>query len=110
MKFLWFHLMPHTRLPEDFAEKHPSVWVDIDPDLLDRPGGAGDPDVVAEDVDRPQGCHDVLEELVHVDRLGDVAPCEADAVREVVSLTGKVGHVYPGAGLEECIDHGASDA
>jgi len=35
MKLLWFHLMPHTRLPEDFAEKHSSVWVDIDPGLLD---------------------------------------------------------------------------
>ncbi|MFP8877216.1 MAG: flavin-dependent oxidoreductase, partial [Myxococcota bacterium] len=35
MKLLWFHLMPHTRLPEDFAEKHPSVWVDVDPGLLD---------------------------------------------------------------------------
>ncbi len=35
MKQLWFHLMPYTRLPEDFAEKHPSVWVDIDSRLFD---------------------------------------------------------------------------
>ncbi len=35
MKLLWFHLMPYTELPEDFAEKHPSIWVDIDPGLFD---------------------------------------------------------------------------
>jgi len=35
MKLLWFHLMPYTRLPEDFAERHPSVWVDIDSRLFD---------------------------------------------------------------------------
>jgi alkanesulfonate monooxygenase SsuD/methylene tetrahydromethanopterin reductase-like flavin-dependent oxidoreductase (luciferase family) len=35
MKVLWFHLMPYTRLPEDFREKHPSVWVDIDSRLFD---------------------------------------------------------------------------
>jgi len=27
--------MPYTRLPDDFAEKHPSVWVDIDSRLFD---------------------------------------------------------------------------
>ena len=27
--------MPYTDLPEDFAEQHPSVWVDIDPGLFD---------------------------------------------------------------------------
>jgi alkanesulfonate monooxygenase SsuD/methylene tetrahydromethanopterin reductase-like flavin-dependent oxidoreductase (luciferase family) len=35
MKLLWFHLMPYTDLPDDFKEKHPSVWVDIDPRLFD---------------------------------------------------------------------------
>jgi alkanesulfonate monooxygenase SsuD/methylene tetrahydromethanopterin reductase-like flavin-dependent oxidoreductase (luciferase family) len=35
MKLLWFHLMPYTDLPEDFQQKHPSVWVDIDPALFD---------------------------------------------------------------------------
>jgi alkanesulfonate monooxygenase SsuD/methylene tetrahydromethanopterin reductase-like flavin-dependent oxidoreductase (luciferase family) len=35
MKLLWFHLMPYTRLPEDFASTHPSVWVDIDSRLFD---------------------------------------------------------------------------
>ncbi len=29
MKFLWFHLMPYTELPDDFREHNPSVWVDI---------------------------------------------------------------------------------
>ena len=28
MKLLWFHLMPYTELPDDFREKHPSVWRD----------------------------------------------------------------------------------
>ena len=35
MKLLWFHLMPYTELPDDFKEKHPSVWVDIDSRLFD---------------------------------------------------------------------------
>ena len=35
MKCMWFHLMPYTELPEDFKEKHPSVWVDIHSSLFD---------------------------------------------------------------------------
>jgi alkanesulfonate monooxygenase SsuD/methylene tetrahydromethanopterin reductase-like flavin-dependent oxidoreductase (luciferase family) len=35
MKLMSFHLMPYTKLPQDFAEKHGSVWVDIDPKLFD---------------------------------------------------------------------------
>jgi alkanesulfonate monooxygenase SsuD/methylene tetrahydromethanopterin reductase-like flavin-dependent oxidoreductase (luciferase family) len=35
MKFMWFHLMPYTELPEDFREAHPSVWVDIHSSLFD---------------------------------------------------------------------------
>ena len=35
MKLLWFHLMPYTQLPDDFAQRHASVWVDIDPALFD---------------------------------------------------------------------------
>jgi alkanesulfonate monooxygenase SsuD/methylene tetrahydromethanopterin reductase-like flavin-dependent oxidoreductase (luciferase family) len=35
MKLCWFHLMPYTELPDDFAEKHPCVWVDIDSRLFD---------------------------------------------------------------------------
>src|SRR5262245_10158170 len=34
MKLLWFHLMPYTDLPDDFAERYGSVWVDIDPALF----------------------------------------------------------------------------
>ena len=30
MKLLWFHLMPYPDLPDDFQEKHDSVWIDID--------------------------------------------------------------------------------
>jgi alkanesulfonate monooxygenase SsuD/methylene tetrahydromethanopterin reductase-like flavin-dependent oxidoreductase (luciferase family) len=32
---MWFHLMPYTELPDDFREKHPSVWVDIHSSLFD---------------------------------------------------------------------------
>jgi alkanesulfonate monooxygenase SsuD/methylene tetrahydromethanopterin reductase-like flavin-dependent oxidoreductase (luciferase family) len=39
MKLLWFHLMPYTDLPDDFKERHPSVWVDIDPGLFDPAKG-----------------------------------------------------------------------
>jgi alkanesulfonate monooxygenase SsuD/methylene tetrahydromethanopterin reductase-like flavin-dependent oxidoreductase (luciferase family) len=35
MKFMWFHLMPYTELPEDFHDTHPSVWVDIHSSLFD---------------------------------------------------------------------------
>ncbi len=35
MKFMWFHLMPYTELPDDFREKHASVWVDIHSSLFD---------------------------------------------------------------------------
>src|SRR5579872_515925 len=35
MKFMWFHLMPYTELPEDFRDAHPSVWVDIHSSLFD---------------------------------------------------------------------------
>ncbi len=35
MKLLWFHLMPYTELPEDFAQQHRSVWVDIHSSLFD---------------------------------------------------------------------------
>ena len=35
MKLMWFHLMPYTELPEDFRQKHPSVWVDIHSSLFD---------------------------------------------------------------------------
>jgi alkanesulfonate monooxygenase SsuD/methylene tetrahydromethanopterin reductase-like flavin-dependent oxidoreductase (luciferase family) len=35
MKLCLFHLMPWTDLPADFAERYPSVWVDVDPTLFD---------------------------------------------------------------------------
>jgi len=35
MKFTWFNLMPWPYLPDDFREKHHSVWVDIDQRLFD---------------------------------------------------------------------------
>jgi alkanesulfonate monooxygenase SsuD/methylene tetrahydromethanopterin reductase-like flavin-dependent oxidoreductase (luciferase family) len=35
MKVMWFHLMPYTELPDDFRQKHPSVWVDIHSSLFD---------------------------------------------------------------------------
>ena len=35
MKPMWFHLMLHTELPEDFNRKHPSVRVDIHSSLFD---------------------------------------------------------------------------
>jgi alkanesulfonate monooxygenase SsuD/methylene tetrahydromethanopterin reductase-like flavin-dependent oxidoreductase (luciferase family) len=39
MKALWFHLMPYQDLPDDFKEKHPSVWVSIDRHLFDSTRG-----------------------------------------------------------------------
>ena len=39
MKCHWFHLMPYQDLPEDFKEKHPSVWVDVSSELFDPARG-----------------------------------------------------------------------
>jgi alkanesulfonate monooxygenase SsuD/methylene tetrahydromethanopterin reductase-like flavin-dependent oxidoreductase (luciferase family) len=35
MKFTWFNLMPWPYLPDDFRQKHRSVWVDIPGSLYD---------------------------------------------------------------------------
>lgn len=35
MKFTWFNLMPWPYLPDDFREKHRSVWVDLPSSLYD---------------------------------------------------------------------------
>ena len=35
MKSHFFHLMPYKHLPEDFARRHPSVWVDVPSSLYD---------------------------------------------------------------------------
>jgi alkanesulfonate monooxygenase SsuD/methylene tetrahydromethanopterin reductase-like flavin-dependent oxidoreductase (luciferase family) len=35
VKFTWFNLMPWPYLPDDFRQKHRSVWVDIDSKLFD---------------------------------------------------------------------------
>ena len=41
MRFTWFNLMPWPDLPEDFREKHHSVWVDLDSRLYDPVRGHG---------------------------------------------------------------------
>ena len=35
MKVSWFQLMPYRFLPDDFEEKHSSVWVDVPSELFD---------------------------------------------------------------------------
>ncbi|HVP29040.1 MAG TPA: LLM class flavin-dependent oxidoreductase [Myxococcota bacterium] len=35
MKFTWFNLMPWPQLPDDFRQRHRSVWVDIPSSLFD---------------------------------------------------------------------------
>jgi alkanesulfonate monooxygenase SsuD/methylene tetrahydromethanopterin reductase-like flavin-dependent oxidoreductase (luciferase family) len=35
VKLEMFHLMPYRELPEDFREKHHSVWVDVPAELMD---------------------------------------------------------------------------
>jgi alkanesulfonate monooxygenase SsuD/methylene tetrahydromethanopterin reductase-like flavin-dependent oxidoreductase (luciferase family) len=61
MKFMWFHLMPYTELPEDFREKHPSVWVDIHSSLFD-----------------PQRAHHMYNDFM--DELEFAAACGFDAI------------------------------
>ena len=62
MKMLWFHLMPYPALPDDFNQKHRSVWVDIDPALFDR-------DIMAETYDT------YIEQLVYAEQCGFDAIC-----------------------------------
>ena len=61
MKFLWFHLMPYKELPDDFKEKHPSVWVDIHSSLFD-----------------PKRAHHMYNEFL--DELEYAAECGFDAI------------------------------
>jgi len=62
MKLCWFHLMPYTELPEDFRDRHPSVWVDIHSSLFD-----------------PKRAHlmynDFMDELEHAAECGFDAVC-----------------------------------
>jgi len=62
MKFCWFHLMPYTKLPDDFREKYPSVWVDIPRSLFD-PALAN------------QMYNDFMDELEFADQVGFDAIC-----------------------------------
>ena len=62
MKVSFFHLMPYQALPDDFAEKHRSAWVDL-------PNSNFDPQ---------QGRHmydDYLDELQYADALGFDGVC-----------------------------------
>ena len=61
MKFLWFHLMPYKELPDDFKDKHPSVWVDIHSSLFD-----------------PRRAHHMYNEFL--DELEYAAECGFDAI------------------------------
>ncbi len=61
MKLMWFHLMPYTELPEDFRQKHPSVWVDIHSSLFD-----------------PQRAHHMYNDFM--DELEFAADCGFDAI------------------------------
>jgi alkanesulfonate monooxygenase SsuD/methylene tetrahydromethanopterin reductase-like flavin-dependent oxidoreductase (luciferase family) len=57
MKFEFFHLMPYPELPDDFRQKHRSVWVDVDSRLYDPKVGH-------------QAYNDYLDELEYADQLG----------------------------------------
>ncbi|HJQ58966.1 MAG TPA: LLM class flavin-dependent oxidoreductase [Vineibacter sp.] len=57
MKFTWFHLMPWPHLPDDFREKHRSVWVDIPTTLYDAKRGH-------------QIYHDYLDQLEFAETMG----------------------------------------
>jgi alkanesulfonate monooxygenase SsuD/methylene tetrahydromethanopterin reductase-like flavin-dependent oxidoreductase (luciferase family) len=57
MKFTWFHLMPWPHLPDDFREKHRSVWVDIPTTLYDPRRGH-------------QIYHEYLDQLEFAEKMG----------------------------------------
>jgi len=57
MKFTWFNLMPWPYLPDDFREKHRSVWVDIPNTLYDPKKGH-------------QVYHEYMDQLEYAEELG----------------------------------------
>jgi len=57
MKFTWFNLMPWPYLPQDFRQKHRSVWVDIPSRLYDPVKGHA-------------VYHTYLDQLEYADQLG----------------------------------------
>ncbi len=57
MKSHWFHLMPYKYLPEDFQQKHKSVWVDVPSELYDPLKGH-------------ELYNEYLDELEYADRVG----------------------------------------
>lgn len=57
MKSHWFHLMPYKHLPEDFQQKHKSVWVDVPSELYDPVKGH-------------ELYNEYLDELEYADRVG----------------------------------------
>ncbi|HUZ67061.1 MAG TPA: LLM class flavin-dependent oxidoreductase [Beijerinckiaceae bacterium] len=57
MKFHFFHLMPYPDLPEDFREKHRSVWIDLPSSLFDPVKGH-------------QVYNEYLDELEYADQVG----------------------------------------
>ncbi len=62
MKFHWFHLMPWPDLPDDFPQKHRSVWVDPDYSLYDPVRGH-------------EVYNDYLDELEFADKCGFDGVC-----------------------------------
>ncbi len=62
MKLMWFHFMPYPAFPDDFNQKHRSVWVDIDPGLFDR-------DIMADSYST------YLDQLVYAEECGFDAIC-----------------------------------
>src|SRR5271170_899490 len=57
MKFHFFHLMPYPKLPADFHDKYPSVWVDVPASLFDPEVGN-------------RSYNEYLDELEYADRMG----------------------------------------
>ncbi|MPZ24392.1 MAG: LLM class flavin-dependent oxidoreductase [Dehalococcoidia bacterium] len=62
MKFEFFHLMPYPGLPDDFREKHESVWVTLDSRLFDPAVGGS-------------AYHDYLDELEYAASMGFDGVC-----------------------------------
>jgi len=62
MKSHFFHLMPYSDLPDDFAKKYQSVWVDVPSSLYDPRRGH-------------QNYNDYLDELEYADEVGFDGVC-----------------------------------
>jgi hypothetical protein len=86
MKFTWFNLMPWPYLPDDFREKHRSVWVDIPNTLYDPRKGH-------------EVYHTYLDQLEYAESLGFDGIGTSPMSHARAGPTLRLGNVFTSSGI-----------